>query len=282
VNFLPSSELISDARSLGYAIPSFCTWNAESMQTVLDAAEELRAPVMLMNGWAEFPIIRPWLHSIVAHGLRDRYSIPVSLHLDHGQSLEEVKECIAAGYTSVMLDYSGRAYDENVCALREVVRLARPHGITVEGELGAVGMVDGAVEGAAESTLTDPDTAGRYVHETGVDLLAVSIGNAHGLYRKDPRLDFDRLERIAEQVQVPLVLHGGSGTPSGDLRRAIAMGIAKTNVASELVHAVRASLTGQWQNGENLWIPLAEEGAYRDMGRVVRQWLEKTGAAGRA
>lgn len=283
VPLLPSIELIKDAQCRSYAVPSFCTWNAESVKTVLDVAEEMRAPVMVMNGWAEFPIIRPKLYSIIVYGLMEQYTVPVSLHLDHGQSLDEVRECIEARYTSVMLDFSSRPLDENIKALQEVSRLAHPHGITVEGELGAVGMVDTDVlEGTLESTLTDPETAKRYVDETGVDTLAVSIGNAHGLYKEKPKLDFDLLARIEEAVTVPLVLHGGSGTPLEDLKRAISMGIAKINVASESVHTVRESLLKQWSSRENLWVPIAMEKACQQMADVIRTWIGKTGAAGKA
>jgi ketose-bisphosphate aldolase len=267
----------------GYAIPSFCTWDAESIITVLNTAEEMKAPVMIMNGWAEFPVIRPWLYSTMVRGLIDHYTIPVSLHLDHGQSMDEIHECIRAEYNSVMLDYSSRPFEENVIALKEVVSLARPLGITVEGELGAVGMVDATVlEGSTESTVTDPEYARRYVEATGIDMLAVSIGNAHGLYREKPVLDFELLRDIRSVVDIPLVLHGGSGTPQKDLERAISMGIAKVNVASESVHTVRESLMKQWSSGENKWVPLAREKACKEMADVVRKWLRKTGAAGKA
>ena len=280
---LPSLDLIKSALKGGYAVPSFCTWDAESVKTVLDVAEEMSAPVMLMNGWAEFPIIRPSLYSTIVHGLIDRYTIPASLHLDHGQSMDEVRECIEARYNSVMLDFSDRPFNENVNALKEVVALARPHGITVEGELGAVGMVDTSVlEGNPESTLTDPGTARKYVEATGVDMLAVSIGNAHGLYKEDPKLDFDLLNEIRKSVDVPLVLHGGSGTPQEDLETAISMGIAKVNVASDSVHTVRKSLMEQWSSGENQWVPLATKKAFERMADVLRTWFRKTGAAGRA
>ncbi len=280
---LPSIELIRNARKEGYAVPSFCTWDAESIITVLNTAEEMKAPVMIMNGWAEFPVIKPWLYSIIVRGLIEHYSVPVSLHLDHGQSMDEIHECIQAEYNSVMLDYSSRHFDENVTALKEVVALARPHGITVEGELGAVGMIDTTVlEGSAVSTVTDPASAQKYVEATGIDMLAVSIGNAHGLYREKPELDFDLLRDIRSVVDIPLVLHGGSGTPQKDLERAISMGIAKVNVASESIHTVRESLMKQWTSGENKWVPLARETACRGMADVVRKWLGKTGAAGKA
>jgi ketose-bisphosphate aldolase len=283
LKFVPSIELIKDARSRGYAVPSFCTWNAEAIKTVLDVAEEMHAPIMLMNGWAEFPIISPQLYSAISNKLIKNYSIPAALHLDHGVSIEQVRECVAAQYTSVMLDFSQKSFDENVSALREVVGLAHPHGITVEGELGAIGMVDSSTfEGSLESTLTDPEDAHLYVEKTGVDLLAVSIGNAHGIYSEKPNLDFSLLQKIRKAVGVPLALHGGSGTPQKDLERAISMGMAKVNIASELVHSVRNSLMEQWNAGKNLWIPLAHESAYARMAEVVRKWIDKTGAAGKA
>jgi fructose-bisphosphate aldolase class II len=283
MKFRPSIELVRDAELRGYAVPSFCAWNAESMKTILDVAEELRAPVIVMNGWAEFPIIRPKIISSYAWALVRHYTIPASLHLDHGQSFEEVVECIEANYTSVMLDFSTRPFKENVSALRDVVEIAHPRGVTVEGELDAVGRTEGeTTEGTIQSSLTDPDEARKYVEYTGVDMLAVAIGNAHGIYRELPRLDFDRLKRIHDAVQIPLVLHGGSGTPEEDLARAISLGIAKVNVASELVHTVRNSLMEQWQAGKNLWISLACEPAYRLMAEVVRKWFYKTGAAGKA
>ena len=280
---LPSIELIRNARKEGYAVPSFCTWDAESIITVLNTAEEMKAPVMIMNGWAEFPVIRPRLYSIIVRGLIEQYTVPVSLHLDHGQSMDEIHECIQAEYNSVMLDYSSRPFEENAAALKEVVALARPHCITVEGELGAVGMIDTTVlEGSAVSTVTDPESAQKFVEATGIDMLAVSIGNAHGLYREKPELDFDLLRDIRSVVDIPLVLHGGSGTPQQDLERAISMGIAKVNVASESIHTVRESLMKQWTSGENKWVPLARETACRGMADVVRKWLGKTGAAGKA
>ncbi|MGQ9616400.1 MAG: class II fructose-bisphosphate aldolase [Spirochaetota bacterium] len=283
MNFLPSIELIRDAELRGYAVPSFCAWNAEAMKTILDVAEELRAPVIVMNGWAEFPIIRPKIISSYAWALIKHYTIPASLHLDHGQSIEEVVECIEANYTSVMLDFSTRPFKENASALRAVVEIAHPRGVTVEGELGAVGRAEEeTAEGTIQSSLTEPEEARKYVKETAVDILAVSIGNAHGIYRVLPRLDFDRLKKIHDASGIPLVLHGGSGTPQVDLKRAISLGIAKVNVASELVHTVRNSLMEQWQAGKNLWISLACEPAYRLMADVVRKWFYMTGSAGKA
>ncbi|MEI6503420.1 MAG: class II fructose-bisphosphate aldolase, partial [Armatimonadota bacterium] len=137
--FVPMSELLSEAYAEGYAIPGFCVWGAEAVQTVMRVAEKLRAPVILMNGPAEFGMLSPTALGAVAHALLPSYEVRAALLLDHGDSVARVEECLAAGYTSVMLDYSTRPLEENVAALREVVALAQPLGVTVEGELGVVG-----------------------------------------------------------------------------------------------------------------------------------------------
>jgi ketose-bisphosphate aldolase len=283
MSFLPMIELLRDAEKRGYAVPSFCCWGPQSMKTVLEAAQEMRAPVIMMNGWAEHIPVGPPLHGPIARAVMERYDVVSSLHLDHGRSIEEVRQGLEGRYNSVMLDYSMRSFAQNIAGMKTVVGMAKPLGVTVEGELGAIGRADDTTEeGSAEKSLTDPDMAAEYVERTGIDALAVSIGNAHGLYRALPRLDFDRLRRIRGRVGVPLVLHGGSGTPEEDLVRAIELGIAKINVASELVHTVRRTLTEQWEAEKNLWLPLAEVEAYRNMAEVVRTWLRKTGAEGKA
>lgn len=280
---LPMSELMSEAYAAGYAVPAFCVWGAEAVQTVLSVAERLRAPVILMTAPADYPMLAPAAINAVVRALLPAYDVRTALLLDHGDSLARVRECIEAGHTSVMLDYSTRPLAENVAALREVVALARPRGVSVEGELGVVGKANAtAVEGGEGDALTDPQEAADYVAATGVDCLAVAIGNAHGHYTKLPQLDFDRLARLREAVPVPLVLHGGSGTPDADLRRAIALGIAKVNVATDLISTVRESLLSQWQSGRNPWIPQAMAEATGELAAVVARWIERTGAAGRA
>lgn len=282
MTFLPAIELVRDAADKGYAVPSFCIWDSETIDTVLRVASECRAPVMLMCGWAEFGLMPPATIAATARAVAARYDVRAALHLDHGNSMEMVEECLAAGFTSVMLDYSTRPFAENAAALREVVERARPRGVTVEGELGAVGRAgDVTSEGSAAFALTDPEEAGAYMEQTGVDMLAVAIGNAHGLYRERPRLDFDLLAKLRSAADVPLVLHGGSGMPEEDLRKAISLGIAKVNIATELVHAVRESLMELWQDGKSLWMPVGLEHAMNALAGVVEKWIRLTGAAGR-
>jgi tagatose 1,6-diphosphate aldolase GatY/KbaY len=283
MNFLPSSHLIRKAFEEGYAIPSFCVWNSETMDTVLRVASKLQAPVMLMHGPGEFGLLPPAKMAATARAIAKTYDVPAALHLDHGDSMNWVDACLDAGYTSVMLDYSDKPFAENVKALRNVVQRTRRRNITVEGELGAVGRVDDrTAEGTKASTLTDPEQAAVYVKETGVDILAVSIGNAHGLYTRRPQFDFELLNKLRTATNIPLVLHGGSGTPEEDLRKAIAFGIAKINIASDLVYAIRKTLEDAWKTGESRWLPHTLSEAMDAMAFVVEKWIHLCGASGRA
>jgi len=283
VRFVPTSELLQQAASAGYAVPAFPIWDADTMVAILESAEKLKAPVIMMSGPSELAVIGPADMGAVAHTVARRFNTPAALHLDHGDSLELVEACLSAGFTSVMLDFSNRPLNENAEAMRRVVAMAHPRNVTVEGELGVIGRVDQTtVEGDGHAALTDPEVAASFVRGTKIDALAVSIGNAHGMYTTLPQLDFDRLAKLHAAVPAPLVLHGGSGTPAEDLRRAISLGIAKVNVASELVNALRQSLLEQWGARENLWVPLAQATAIKAMAQVVEKWLHLTGAARRA
>lgn len=276
-------ELLRDAQRRGYAVPAFCVWNAEVLATLLRVAQSQRAPVIAMASKFEFALMSPAQYAGMARGIAGGFSVPAALHLDHGPSLEMVRECIDAGFTSVMLDFSARPYQENAAALRQVVAWARPRGITVEGELGHVGKADTiTAEGEGDSTLTLPAEAARYVEDTGVDALAVSIGNAHGSYTRLPSFDFVRLAEIRAATTVPLVLHGGSGTPDEDLRQAIRLGMCKINIATELTAAVRKALHAELSQENPRWLPHSLTLAHETIVPVMEKWMHLTGAAGKA
>lgn len=282
MKLLPMKTLMEHALKHRYAVPSFCAWNAEVMETILKVCQRLRSPVILMAGPGEFPVLGPGANANVARALLADYKVKAALHLDHGDSMEMVKECVKAQFTSVMLDFSTRSFTENTAALKKVCRLCHPKGITVEGEIGAVGKCDSTTqEGSRGSRLTDPDEAAEYVRVTGVDCLAVSIGNAHGAYVKLPKFDFDRLARIHEKVAVPLTLHGGTGTPDKDLQTAISLGMAKVNVATALISAYRESLMSQWGAKQNMWTPIAQGEAIKEVARVVEEWVVRLNADGK-
>ena len=164
-----------------------------------------------------------------------------------------------------------------------MVANAHPRGVTVEGEIGSVGKIDNSTaEGGQHSTLTNPAEAARYAEITGVDALAVSIGNAHGIYTKLPVFDFDRLRLIRDRVNVPLVLHGGSGTQPGYIRQAVSLGMAKFNVASELCQAFRDSYAQQHAHGSRPWLPSALGAIKPALAGVMERWFHLSGAAGKA
>ncbi len=283
MRFVPMLPLLSAARAGGYAVPAFCVWNVETARTVLTVAAEREAPVILMGGPSELELLEPAVMAAALRAAAIGFDLPAALLLDHGESLEQVRACLDAGYTSVMLDWSARPFAENAAALRQVAEWARPLGVTVEGEIGVVGRVDDVTaEGGPHNRLTEPAEAAEFVARSGVDVLAVAIGNAHGDYARLPRLDFERLAAIRGAVDRPLVLHGGTGTPTEDLRRAIELGIAKVNVATECVNALRHSLVEQWHDSRNRWIPLALAEARAAHAAVVGNWLDRCGATGRA
>jgi ketose-bisphosphate aldolase len=196
-----------------------------------------------------------------------------------------VRECLEAGFPSVMIDGSHLPFEQNVALTRRAVELARSYGAAVEGELGALGRTDGLLgEGNnGESSLTDPSEAREFTQRTGVDALAVSVGNAHGLYRSKPDLDFGRLQEILDTVDVPVVLHGGTGIPKDQFSRAIAMGMCKVNVATELVlcysDAMKQALAEM--NG-SIWPATVLQDVKHRMTSVVRRWINELGSAGKA
>jgi len=227
-----TKNMLLAAQSDGYAVAAFNAENMEMTIAVLAAAEELRAPVILQATPLMMKFASAALYVAMARAAMEDGTVPVALHLDHGDSYEAAVRSLRAGYTSLMLDGSRLSYEENIALTRRVVALAAPCGIPVEAELGAVG---GAEDGLSnEASGTDPAQAADFLARTGADFLAVGIGTAHGVYRAQPELDLERLEAIRARTDVPLVLHGASGLSGGDLRGCVERGICKVNFATEL------------------------------------------------
>jgi len=212
-------DFLARARRDGWAMGGFNVFNLESARAVIDAGEELAAPLLVQT--SEGAVKHAGLENMVAivRELAGRTRAPVALHLDHGKSVELSRAAIDAGYTSVMIDASRESFDENVRETRDIVQYARARGVHVEAELGTLGGIEDLGEQAARSMLTDPDQAVRFASETQVDALAVAVGTSHGAYKfkGEPRLDFDRLRDIASRVAQPLVLHGASSLRQEDV-----------------------------------------------------------------
>jgi len=231
-------DMLIPARKSGTAVGAFEVWDLASVQMMIAAAEELSQPVILQMSPYEIKLagVRDLAEIVISHARRA--TVPVALHLDHGDTFDRVLECIHAGFTSVMLDASHLPFDGNVAATREVVRAAHACGVSVEAELGRIGGSETGVDLTDdESALTDPDEAGAFVAETRIDALAVAVGTVHGFYKGEPNVRLPLLEKIAEEVSIPLVLHGGSGTPDDVVRKAVTLGVAKVNICTEVLAA---------------------------------------------
>jgi len=235
------TQVLTDARSGHYAVPGFDFTEDVMVRAILETATALRSPVILMC--IEWDLYSGegvgWFYQAgLVRAVADCYDIPVVLHYDHGTTIEGVQKAIDHGFTSVMIDGSSLPFDENVALTAKVVEMARPHGISVEAELGFVGGFNLQATEHKENVLTDPTEAAEFVRQTGADALAVSIGTAHGVYRSEPTLNILRLKELREAVPVPLVLHGGSGTPEDQVREAICHGICKMNVYADVRQAM--------------------------------------------
>jgi len=241
-------SLLDEAVARRRAIGSFNTYNLEITRAILRAAEARNAPVFLAigSGALDYGGFEPLTQAALAAAKEAK--VPVAVHLDHSPDVETVARCVAAGFTSVMIDGSHLSFLENIALTRGAIQTAR--GLAVEAELGGVaGNEDQSGEQATDIPMTNPDQAARFAAETKVHSLAVAIGNAHGFYKGDPKLDFARLEALEKAVPVPLVLHGASGIPDGDIRRCISLGVRKVNVNTEIRFTLFQSLEQSLKRG---------------------------------
>jgi len=231
-------EILEDADRRGYAVGSFNMVSFGFLNGILEAAEEEKSPVILSIAEVHLPHMDIEQFAPVAIDSARKSKAPVALHLDHGFHFETVVKAIKWGFSSVMFDGSALSYDENIKNTRLLSKIVKAAGLSIEAELGRVGGSEGGEKSEAdESFFTNPEMAGDFVSKTNIDALAVAVGNAHGFYKKDPRLDFDRIKTIKEKCKIPLVLHGGSGISDGDFIRAIRMGISKINFFTEMTYA---------------------------------------------
>lgn len=222
-----------DARAGHCAIGAFNVNTYDEMIALAEAATERNLPVILMASMSSARFMGARHFAGLVRLLNDGYPIDIRSHLDHCTDPKLLLECVDAGFDSVMFDGSPLPFEENASITAELAKASHARGVFIEGELGVIAGEEGPVK-SKYSRFTDPDAAERFVALTGIDALAVSIGNAHGFYKGKPELRFDLLEEISRRCALPLVLHGGTGIPDEDIQRAIAMGIAKVNVGTEI------------------------------------------------
>lgn len=288
-----AQEILADARRNKYAVPMFDVSNYEMVRYLAETADDLKSPVMLA---AISPDIKGDGIEYIAAMMKiaaDRVKVPVAVHLDHSATFEECRRCIEHGFNSVMIDKSSASIEENIAKTREVVEYAKKFGVCVEAELGHV---PDAIPGTGESamnpekisdvrdTLTKVSDVERFVAETGVDALAVAIGTAHGTYISAPKLDIDRLSQINAASKAALVLHGGSGTPESELKAAIAAGISKINIYTDLVTAYNLKMKENYAAMTNMgtWPVINSVKPVEAMREKAAAYIKMFGSEGRA
>ncbi len=227
------NDVLKKAQKEKYAVGLFNTTDSDMLQAAIEVAEELNSPIIIGTAevllpYGELQLIAP---SIIAKAKAAK--VPVVVHYDHGLTFERCIEALKLGFSSIMFDGSTKDYQTNLKETQEIVKIARAFGASVEGEIGHVGQADSEYN-LATDMYTTPEEAKAYLEATGVDALAVAIGSAHGVYKSKPQLNLKRLEEISSTVDVPLVLHGGSGLSDEDFQNCAAKGMAKINIFTDL------------------------------------------------
>ena len=241
-----TTEMFKKAYHGGYAVGAFNVNNMEIVQGITEAAGELKSPVILqVSKGARAYANHTYLVKLVEAAVIENPEIPIALHLDHGDSFELCKSCIDGGFTSVMIDASSKSFEDNIALTKQVVEYAHAHGVVVEAELGTLaGIEDEVVVESGHESYTRPEEVEEFVDRTGCDSLAIAIGTAHVLYPKGfkPELKLELLKEIKKVVNVPLVLHGGSGNPDKEIGEAAKLGINKINISSDIKDALYQKL----------------------------------------
>lgn len=301
-----NKDLLVSAAKKGYAVGAFNVNNLETVLAVSEAASEEKSPAIVAVTPGAIKYAGLSYLSRIVKTAGDSSSMPMSLHLDHGEDYETVSKCVAAGFTSVMIDSSHLKFEENIASTKRVVDLAHPKGVSVEAELGRLAGVEEKTVEEKEAVLTDPKAAKEFVKRTGVDALAVAVGTSHGAYKfkAEPKLDFERLRRIRESTDVSLVLHGASSVPAWiiekavkygaelggakgileeHIKKAISSGIAKINIDTDLRLAFTATVREVLANSPREFDPRKILGPAKEaMKEVVKGKMRLFGSSGKA
>ncbi|MCL1853413.1 MAG: class II fructose-1,6-bisphosphate aldolase [Peptococcaceae bacterium] len=284
MQFVPMNELLAKAQAGKYAVGAFNCNNMEIVQAIVAAAEAERAPVIIQASQGAIKYAGIDYIAGLTRLAAEKATVPIALHLDHGTSFEQCMLCLRAGFSSVMIDGSKHALEDNIALTQKVIAAARPVGLSVEGELGKIGGTEDDITVAdRDAMFTDPEEAARFWRETGVDALAVAIGTAHGRYKGIPKLDFGRLEAIKERVEAPIVLHGSSGVPDEAIREAISLGVAKVNIDTNIREAFTNIMRQRlMDNPEDVDVRKVLGPAREGMIEVVREKIRLFGSNNKA
>ncbi len=278
------SEMLKKAKAGKYAVGQFNMNNLEFTQAIVEVAEEEKSPVIL--GVSEGALKYMGLEYTVAmaEAAARTSSVPIALHLDHGSSFEVAMKLIKAGFSSVMIDGSHHPFEENVKITQQVVAASHAMGVSVEGELGTIGGTEDDLTVAEEDAkLTKPEEAIEFYKLTNVDALAIAVGSAHGMYKGVPKIRFDIIEAVSKEIDIPLVLHGGSGIPDEAVAKAISLGIGKVNVNTENQVEMTKKIREVFANDAKVYDPRKYLGPGRQAIKdVVRAKIRLFGSNGKA
>jgi len=277
-------ELMDGALAGGYAVGAFNVNNMEYIQAVVEAAAEARSPVIVQAADSECAYMGHANFVQMVKSIGAEYDIPIAIHLDHGSSFESAMRCVRAGFTSVMFDGSKLPYEENVATMKRIVDVCKVLGVTVEGEIGRIGGEElNQGDAVPEELLSDPVESLDFCSRTGIDCLAAAIGTVHGFYKSTPKLDFPRLQKIKAAVKLPIVLHGGTGIPEGDIKQAISLGVAKINFSTVVRHACITQLSKTLEeNPGNLDLMFILSKSKQKMKDAIANQIRMCGSAGKA
>jgi len=291
VSIVNAREIMVEAAKGKYAIGAFNVTDLIQLEGVVDAAVELKSPVIIQTSVKPSKFLGTDVLVSIFRTIASSAPVPICLHLDHCTEVAYCKKCADAGYTNIMIDASKQPYENNISQTREVAQYCHEAGnISVEGELGTVGGVEDQIKVAEdEAQLANPEQAVRFVKETGVDIFAPAIGTAHGVYKtKSPKIDFERLGKINQLLNVggvktPLVVHGGTGLPEEYIKKLIEMGGAKFNVSTELKHTLIDATYDYISTNRDEYEPGKVDVAVRDsIRKAVGHWMQMLGSVGKA
>ena len=282
--YISGTTLIERAWKEGYAIGAFSVHNAETTRAILKGAEEEQAPILIMIGQKVINTMGLNEMKAMVDAFMENHTIPVAIHIDHSRQFEQTMAAARAGFHSLMFDGSGYDFEDNVRITKAVADVAHALGIGCEGEIGKIGGVeDDIAVDEADALITTVEEAQEFATRTGLDYLAISIGTAHGMYKAEPKLAFDRIKEIKEIVQKPLVMHGGSGVPDDQVERAISLGIAKINVDTELRQAFTWGVQNYWKEKPEDFVLADSLGAGEAlMKEKVKEKIRLFGSSGKA
>ncbi|WP_199617193.1 class II fructose-1,6-bisphosphate aldolase [Paenibacillus alkalitolerans] len=278
------NEFLPKAKANKFAVGQFNMNNLEFAQAIVEAAMEEKSPFIFGVSEGALKYMGMEFTVALAEAAAKQSGLPIALHLDHGSSFEVAMKCIRGGFSSVMFDGSHYSFEENIRLTKEVVKAARAMGVSVEGELGTIGGVEDDISvDEANASLANPDEAIRFYEETGVDCVAIAVGTAHGMYKGEPNIRYDIIEKVAKAIPVPVVLHGGSGVPDESIRKAIAAGVGKINVNTENQVACTDTIRQVLNKDANVYDPRKYLGpAKKAMVEVVRSKIRLFGSSDQA